>query len=262
MAFDQEHLARIALDRPVEAIGDTLQLRRLVGRNFPRPEFEVDAVEIDARHQLPYRRAVADFVERITPLDPVYRGRFHGVVDQIRRRILRLHDVAIIGNADHRRRQIDIEAADSVGIAIAVVDDDDLAAALVPANPAQQLAVAADHRDDLAAVGTNHDGAGLAADLLGADIARTVTESLILVVANERLAAGIDNDHTAGLGEDLAAALIAFLPRSAEVFHASRPRRGCAGCDRCQGLSRRRRGWNGLGVGWRRAPHKRRGASG
>ena len=93
----------------------------------------------------------------------------------------------------------------------------------IPPDPAQQLAVAADHGDDLRAVGTNHDGAGFAADLLGLDIARAVTEAILLVVTNERLAAGIDNDDPAGFGEDLAAALIAFLPRATEIFHAARP---------------------------------------
>ena len=35
MPFDQEHLARIARDRPIEAIRDALQFGRLVGRNHP-----------------------------------------------------------------------------------------------------------------------------------------------------------------------------------------------------------------------------------
>ena len=50
----------------------------------------------------------------------------------------------------------------------------------IAAYPAQQLAVAADHGDDLAAVGTNHDGAGFAADLLGLDVARAEAESVHL----------------------------------------------------------------------------------
>jgi hypothetical protein len=55
--------------------------------------------------------------------------------------------------------------------------------------------------------------------------------------------------------------LIAFLPRAVEVFHPSRPLRGCARRDRGHGLSRRRRGRNGRGDRWRRVTHKRRGAS-
>jgi len=41
-------------------------------------------------------------------------------------------------------------------------------------------------------------------------------------VTNERLAARIDNDDPAGLGENLAAALIALSPRAAEVIEALR----------------------------------------
>ena len=130
-------------------------------------------------------RAVADFVERIAPVDPVHRRRHHGVVDQFRRRVLGLDDVAVVGNADHRRRQVDIEAADRARIAVAVVDDDDLAAPLVAADPAQQLAVAADHGDDLRAVGPDHHGAGFAADLLCLDVTRAVTEAILLVVPDE-----------------------------------------------------------------------------
>ncbi len=37
VALDQEHRARIFLDRPVEAVGDRLQLRRLIGRDFHDP---------------------------------------------------------------------------------------------------------------------------------------------------------------------------------------------------------------------------------
>ena len=113
----------------------------------------------------------------------------------------------------------------------------------IPANPAQQLAVAADHGDDLRAVGTNHDGAGVAADLLGLDVARAEAESVHLVVANERLAAGIANDDAAGFGEDGAAAFLGF---PAAAPRKSSMRRGpCAaapGRNRRQGLGRRRCG--------------------
>src|SRR6266849_2115664 len=260
MALDQEHLARVALDRPIEAVCDRLQTCRLIGRNLPRSGCEVDGVEIDARHQLPHRRAVADFVERITPLDPVNRWRLHRLVNQVRRRVLGVDDVAVVGNADDRRRQVDIKSADRAGIAIAVVDDDDLTASLVTANPAQQLAVAADHGDDLAAVGTDHDGPGFAADLLGLDVARAETEAILFVVANERLARGIDHDDPAGFGEDLAAALIALLPRAAEIFHAARSLWRRARSNRGQGLGRRRRGRKRRGHRWRRATYERSSA--
>src|SRR6266403_4331839 len=223
VALDQEHLARVARDRPIESVRDRLQLRRLIRWNLPRPGFEVDAVEVDARHQLPHRRAIADFVERITPRDPLHRRRLHGLVNEVGRGVLGFDDVAVVGNADHRRRQVDVKAADRARIAIAVVDDDDFAAAVVAANPPQQLAVATGHRDDLAAIGANHDGAGFAADLLGPDVARAEAESILFVVANEGLAAGIDDDDPTWFGEDLAAALIAFPPRAAEVIQALWP---------------------------------------
>src|SRR6202043_1142426 len=107
-------------------------------------------------------------------------------------------DIAVEWNTDNRRRQVDIEAADRAGIAIAVVDDDDLAALPVPPDPAQQLAVAADHGDDLRAIGTDHDGTGFTADHLGLDVTRAEAEAILFVVANERLAGGVDHDHAAG----------------------------------------------------------------
>src|SRR6201999_3944108 len=166
--------------------------------DIPRSGLEVDRVEIDARHQRPHRRAIADFVERKAPVDPFHRWRLHGVVNQVGRRVLGIDDIAIVGNADHRRRQVDIEAADRTRIAIADVDDDDLAALLIPPDPAHQLAVGTDDVDDLAAAGTEHDGAVLAADPLGLDVARAKTEAIELVVADERLPFGIADDGTAG----------------------------------------------------------------
>src|SRR4051794_25577036 len=174
MPFDQEHRARIGADRAVESVRDRLQFRSLIRRNLPRSGFEVDAVEVDARHALAHRGAVTDFVQRITPLNPLYRWRDHGVVDQIGRSVLGIDDIAIIRNTDHRGRQIDIESADPARAAITVVDDDDLAASWIPADPAQQQAVTTTHINDLRAVGSNHDGTGFAANLLGPDVARPV----------------------------------------------------------------------------------------
>src|SRR5947209_19708216 len=185
MTLDQEHLPRIARDRPIETVGDHLQLGRLIGWNLPRSGLEVDAVEIDARHQLSHRRAIADLVERIAPFDPVDRRRQHGLINEFRRRIVGFDNVSIVRDADQRRRQVDIETADRAWIAVGIIDDDDLAALLIPTNPAQQLAVAANDVNDLRAVGANHDGTGFAADLLGLDIARAEAESILFVVADK-----------------------------------------------------------------------------
>ena len=105
VAFDQEHLARVALDRPIEAVGDHLQPRSLVRRDGPRARLEVDRVDVDARHLHANIGAVADLVERVAPIDPLHRRCLHGPVDHVRRRILGVDDVAIVGNADDRRRQ-------------------------------------------------------------------------------------------------------------------------------------------------------------
>src|SRR5206468_10014985 len=95
----------------------------------PRTRLEGDRVDVDARHLHANIRAVADLVERVTPTDPLHRRCLHGLVDHVRRCLLGVDDVAIIGNVYDRRRRVDIEAADRLRIAIAVVDDDELAPA-------------------------------------------------------------------------------------------------------------------------------------
>ena len=60
--------------------------------------------------------------------------------------------------------------------------------------------------------------------LLGLDVARAIAEAIHFVVADERLTAGIANDDPAGLGDDRAAALLAFAALAAEVFKALRSR--------------------------------------
>src|ERR1700704_4815691 len=242
MTFDQEYRARIGRNRAIEAVRNALQLRRLIRRNFPRPGFEGDAVDVDARHALAHRAAVTDFVERITPFDPLHRRRHHGVVEQLRRRALGLDDIAIVRNPEHRRRQIDVEAANPARAAIAVVDNDDLAAPLIPANSAQQLTVAIVLGNDLRAIGTDRDGARVVADLLGPDVARAIAESIHLVVTDERLATRIADDDPARLGNDRAATFLGFPSRALELIHAARPGCRSAWRNRCQRLSRRR-GW-------------------
>src|SRR4029079_16301786 len=106
----------------------------------------------------------------------------HRVVDQFRRGILGVDDVSVVGDANDRRRQVDIEAADRARIAVAVVDDDDLAAPRVAPDPQPQLGVAANHGDDLRAVGPDHDSAAFAALDPGLDVTRAVAEALEFVV--------------------------------------------------------------------------------
>jgi hypothetical protein len=88
--------------------------------------------------------------------------------------------------------------------------------------------------------------------MLGLDVARAETESFFFVVTNERLAARIADDNSAGFGEDGTAAFLALSSCAAEVVEAARLLRGCSRRNRRQCLSRRRRGGNRCGDRWRR----------
>ncbi len=148
VAFDQEHLARVALDRLVETLRYSGKLLRLIRRDLKRPVSNVMRVEVDARHAVAHRGAVADFVERIAAIDALDRRRDQRVVDQLRLRVLRLDDVTLARDTHHRRRQVDKEAADTETDADSdarprprterVVDDDDLAAARIAADAANR----------------------------------------------------------------------------------------------------------------------------
>jgi len=97
--------------------------------------------------------------------------------------------------------------------------------------------------------------------LLGADVARAEAEALFFVVANEGLAAGIDNDDAAGLVKDGAAALLvsrraplkSSMRRGPGAAHPeqSAPRLGPAAGD-----------WKRRADGWRRVTNQWRGARG
>ena len=190
------------------------------------PGLEDDRVDVDARHLHANIGAVADLVERVTPIDPLYRRCLHGLVDHVRRRFLGVDDVAIVGNVHDRRRRVDIEAADRPRIAVAVVDDDDLAPAGVPADSPQQPTVRTDHGDDLAAIGTDHDRAGLAADGVGADVAGAIAEAIEVVAADVGLPARIADDDAIRFGVDGAAAfdgLASLVVRSAMVAPITAP---------------------------------------
>src|SRR5262249_37438993 len=142
-----------------------------------------------------------------------------------------------VGNADHRRRYVDIEAADRARIAIGVVDDDDLAPAGIPADSPQQLTVCPDHGDHLAAIGTDHDSTCFTADRLAADVAGAIAEAIEIVAADIFLPARVADDDAVRLGVDGAAALDDLLPLVAEVgdgrtdhgagHHACTDSKGC-----------------------------------
>src|SRR6266403_1549608 len=112
---------------------------------------------------------------------------------------LGIDDVPIVGHADHWRRQVDIEAADRLRVAIGVVDDDDLAAPFVAADAAQQPAITGDHGNDLRAVRPDHDGTGFAADGLGLDVTRTIAEAIEIVAADILLPARVADDNAVRL---------------------------------------------------------------
>ncbi|MGY3370532.1 hypothetical protein ACVWZL_007657 [Bradyrhizobium sp. GM2.4] len=206
MTFDQEHHARVGLDRTVETVRDRLQLRRLVRWDGPRSGLEVDRVEVDARHLHANIRAVADLVERVATVDPLHRRRHHRLVDHVRRGLLGVDDIAIVGHVDDGRRRVDIETADRLRIAVAVVDDDELAPGRVPADSPQQPTVLTYNGNDLAAVGTDHHGAGIGADSFGADVAGAIAEAIEIVAADVGLPTRIADDDAVRLGVDGAAA--------------------------------------------------------
>src|SRR5262249_53004805 len=193
-------------------------------------------------------------VERIAPLDPINRRCLHRLIDQVGRRVGGIHDVAVIGDADHRWRQVDIEP--DRGTLVAVVDEDELAASRVAPDPAQQPAIGRNNGDDFRAVGTDHDGAGLAALLQHPDVTRPVAKALHLVVTDELQAGGIADDDASGLHDDGAAALLDLAPFGAEILEPTRTRRRRALRDGRQGLWGRRRRRR------ERRGHLRRGAAG
>ena len=123
---------------------------------------------------------------------------------------------------------------------------------VIAADAANEPAVAIGDRNDLRAVGTDDDGAGLGALLAHLHVARAVTEAVDLVVTHVRLPARIANDHAIRLAKDGAPAFLRLATLGAEAVELARPRALRDRRDRCCG---RRRGWRqGRRHGRRREP--------
>src|ERR1035437_4341235 len=122
---------------------------------------------------------------RIAPLDALHRGGDYRLIDQLGRRVFCLDDVAVGRNEQYRRRQVHVEAANRPRALEAVVDNDDLAAALIAADTAQQPSVAIIDRDDLRVIRTHHHGAHVVARADHADIASADAEAIDITVPDE-----------------------------------------------------------------------------
>src|ERR1700693_1770067 len=62
VTFDHEYLARVALHRAQDALCHVGEAFDLAGRHLPRAGFEIHRVDVDPRHALAQRLAIADFV--------------------------------------------------------------------------------------------------------------------------------------------------------------------------------------------------------
>ena len=121
------------LNGAIDSVRNAGQRIDLLGRKLPRPGFERHRIEIDPRHPIPQRRGVADFIERVGSLNGFDRLSQQRLVEQRRIGLLCFHDVALTRNANHRRRQVDEEAAKAAASRKArftrtIVDNDDFAA--------------------------------------------------------------------------------------------------------------------------------------
>src|SRR5262249_16294732 len=221
VTFDQEHGARVGRNRFVDGIGNEHKALDLMGGDDPRAGIEIDRIDVDARHALEQRTAVADLVERIGALEPFDRRLGQNGVDVGRGRAFRLEDVALARDADHRWRQVDVETRHVAIRAQRVVDDDHLASIRIASQAAQQAAVGPAEGDDADAVRPLHHGHGIAAPLLDANVARVQAETVHLVVADENVPAFLD-DGAARLADDDAVALAFFVTRRAQVFDLAR----------------------------------------
>src|SRR6187551_1127857 len=153
VAFDQKHLARVAIDRTVQAVRDHLQARDLIGRELPGTAVEVD-VEIDSRHPFAQRVAVTYLVDRIAILyrDDWRRGERGEYL--CRAGAVRVHVVAV-AIADAHRRQVDEYIHVRTPPAErTVVDDHHLVAGVVTPHAADQAAMLIRGVDDTHAVRT------------------------------------------------------------------------------------------------------------
>ena len=158
MSFDQKDLARIALHGPIDRVGDDGKPVDLPGRHLPGAAFERHRVDIDPRHSVAQGRAIADFIQRIGPVDAFDRRRNQCVIDQALIGAIHLHDITLARDRDMRRWHIDEEPTCPARATPGVVDNDDVTTALIAPQTADQAPIVIGDRDDLRAIGTHRDG--------------------------------------------------------------------------------------------------------
>src|SRR6516164_347908 len=148
MAFNQEYLARIGPNGSVDAVSNHCQTLDLVGANLPRAGVERHRIEVDPRHALAQRQAVAYFVKRIGTINIVHWRGPERVIDVVGPCIFVFNDVALARDTDDRRRQIDEIAKWVRWSAVAIVDDNDLTPVRHTAVTVQKTPVFIVHRVD------------------------------------------------------------------------------------------------------------------
>ena len=199
------------------------------GGHLPRSELEVDDVEIDAAHTVAQMRAVADFLERILPVELFDRRSAQSLVDIIVGGTIVFDDVLFARDQNARRQQAHRQSetnaqrhAPSPAVMAAVVDKVDLAALARTPVAADQPPVGVHYREHLA-IAAIEDGHGRAVVApLGARIARDTAEACRLVVPDDGPIALAHDDATVRLLDHaaLAAGLDSLAPPLLHVFEA------------------------------------------
>ncbi len=226
MPFDQDDLVRIAFEQPVDGPRNTLELRVLVRSDLPGAQVEVNGIEINPPHPCPERVVVADLVERIVALELLEGWRGERLVNVLEGSILVLDDVFFARDAHDRRRQIEQRAllapAQARPVMAPVVYEYDDATVTMPPIAAQQPVVWVVLRDDFNAARSDEDGPSAAITKpLGPRITEAATETLLLVVANNR-AAFFAHDHAfVWLLDDRAATLHALATQPLDILDAA-----------------------------------------
>src|SRR5262249_17849985 len=136
MRFDQKELLRISLNGSIEPRSDFGKGLDLLGRDLPRARVKGHGVKVDARHSIPDRNVITNFIERVGTLDEVDRRCAQGFVDERRIGPPPLYNIALARYPNHGRRQVYKEVERTVmasptvtcGMMRAVINNDDLTA--------------------------------------------------------------------------------------------------------------------------------------
>src|SRR6516162_6189378 len=221
MAFNQEYLARVGRNGSVDAVSNHRQTLDLVRADLPRASVERHRIEVDARHALAQRQAVAYFVKRIGTINVVHRRGPQRVIDVVGPRIFVFNDVALARDTDDRRRQIDEIAKWVRWSAVAIVDDNDLASVRHAAVTVQKTPVLVVHGIDARAIRPIEYRYRIRATSLDVHVLCLPSESIGLIVAYDRLPTLLD-DHAARLLNQATVALAHLAAGPAHIIKTGR----------------------------------------